>query len=250
MLFRSRCFRVPAGGAFTKTGARSFGSGTPLPELRWRTCSPERTWSTATRAYSWASWAGPTSEEQDFRDSVDSLRSHIRQLEATVDGLEFMQEPSSSPAQTPTHTGGMRDVTVHVHGGSVNFGNIRGDVKANVANIAGPKAEELKGLMNELAVLISTSPQLDAESRETAAEALEVLSEGVKTGPGGKPGALLKSAVRRLPSVLSALDEGRRLWEQALPLIKGYLPGDLFQRRRDREAADRFSRRPQLRPGS
>lgn len=122
----------------------------------------------------------------------------------------------------------MRDVTVHVHGGSVNFGNIQGDVNANVANLKGPNAAEIKVLMDELARVVATSTGLDDESRDTAGEALEVISEAISIGPSGKGGALLKSALRRLPAALALVEEGKRLWEQALPLIKSYLPANLF----------------------
>jgi hypothetical protein len=172
---------------------------------------------------------GPTSDEEEFRDSVDSLRAHVRQLEAIVDGLEFMAEPDVNAERGQREAPAMRDVTVHVHGGSVNFGNIQGDVNANVANLKGPNAEEIKLLMDQLAQVVGTSTGIEDESRDVAAEALEVISEAVSIGPKGRAGALLKSALSRLPAALAAVEEGKRLWEQALPLIQPYLPPDLFR---------------------
>jgi hypothetical protein len=171
---------------------------------------------------------GQTSDEEDFRDSVDSLRAHIRQLEAIVDGLEFMAEPQDEPIDREPKTPRMRDVTFHVHGGSVNFGNIQGDVNANIANLKGPKADEIRLLMDQLAQVVATSTDIDDESRDTAAEALEVISEALSIGPKGRAGALLKSALRRLPAALAAVEEGKRLWDRAFPLIKPYLPPNLF----------------------
>lgn len=162
------------------------------------------------------------SATEQMADALDRHRSRLHALEAIIEALPYMREATPEMEEQPQPWRD-RPVTIHLQSGNVNLGTVVGDVTSNVSTITGPDSEKVKTLMERLAALVVDS-DLDSDTKTEAAESVEVLSEALKQGKAQKVSAIVRSAVRRLPSLLQTVDQGLKVWNELHPLLGQHLP--------------------------
>jgi hypothetical protein len=96
-------------------------------------------------------------------------------------------------------------------------------VTSNVRGLTGEDAEKIKSLMAQLATTV-VEGELDVETKAEAADAVEVVSEALQKGQSGRPSAMVRSAIRRIPALLQNADRALKVWSELRSLLGPHLP--------------------------
>jgi hypothetical protein len=158
----------------------------------------------------------------DLTRASDNVQNRLNMLRAIRESLRFYniaaEEPPEKPTKQPVAPPGPVNITVQGGTiGTINTGQVSGQIKSNVQHVTGPSAEEFRSIVEAVTAAIKGDAGLTEEDRATALQWMEILTEQAVLPAADRKAVLVKTALESLPGFLSAA-------QTALPTFQLYLP--------------------------
>ena len=159
-------------------------------------------------------------EHERLRDSVGKLEG-IRELISVIVEAPRRPAPPSRQAVTPSPR-----VTVAGNVGTLNLGEIIGNIESHITSTTGPTADEFR---EAIRAIVEVSRQaLPAAAQQEAFEQLEFISAEAEKPPEKRQRAIIGPVLERLAKLMVLADATKTAWNDWGPAIAHFvnqLPG-------------------------
>lgn len=151
-----------------------------------------------------------------LRKRQESLREQVTYLESVLERLELYETAIPSNADTRRTLSGLHE-TVHLTikdstVGTLNLGEILGDIKTHVNQVTGPSAESFKAAITAVSEAVVRDADL-ASQRKAILEHLDELTEKAKQPPSQRKLSTIKSLFGFIRDAISTGTEAAKVLE-------------------------------------
>jgi hypothetical protein len=150
-----------------------------------------------------------------LRDSVGKLEG-IRDLISVIVEAPLRPAPTSRTAATPAPR-----ITVTGNVGTLNLGEIVGNIESHITSTTGPSAEEFREAMR--AIVEVSRRALPPEAQEEALQQLEFISAEAEKPPEKRSRAIIGPVLERLAQVMVLADATKTAWNDWGPGITHFV---------------------------
>jgi len=168
-------------------------------------------------------------EDEEIRDTVlylkeESLVENTTPASASMShqGIKEVEEAQRNPEKPTPHFPANISIGRMSVTGTVNFGQIVGNIHEHITQIKNSGNVNLADSLNELIQAAEKDQNLSEDQKQEFAENIELIAEEAEREPHERRVSRVKATLKYVPSIINTSAALVTLWDQYIPVIVSY----------------------------